>query len=642
MSALASKVSPRRLTTLAGILLGLAMLLLGHRNWGIDHDAALYLGLALNQRWPEIYSNDLFFAYGSQGNYTLFPWLLGHLLAFVRPVQLFQGGGVIGLLLFAGTSWYAISKLVRGHSRYLAWLGVICLPSNYGQAVLFSYAEPFLTPRPFSEAACLLAVGLLTQNKLKPAIACLVVAFVFHPLQAIAASMILWSWLVLSDRRWLHCLWLAVPVLIAGFLGIAPLEGMVRAQDPTWLGELDSLHQHLFITNWSSHNFEILTFDILVLAYAWHVWRVGFGNWCLAALVGLGLGMGASLIMVDGLHLILPTGLQLWRAHWLAHWFAMAAFALLLLGAGRRDITRSLLLALAGILAWTQPGWMWLPVAAAYLAWPRVQGYLQPRIHTLLILVLSCTLLLLFFYDVALAWIAFVAHDYRLDAYPIDQKVAVSPLIALGFPLLLTYVWRHSKERTRWALTVGLILPLVAIGIIRWDSRSPMRRAVEAEAFRSDIFSIQLPQNAEVFWEGQNIVETWLVLRRADYYDPQQLSGIAFQPGTIVHARKRITKLTPLLDMLDACDARPVTKKLEACSIPDDAIASACSAAPPKAPDFLVLKHRLRFPSAGQWTVRDRGPDEKIITYWIYDCLQLRKSLPTAIQPSRNYPPRLY
>lgn len=642
MKASGSKASPGRVTQISGCLLGLGMLLLIHRNWGIDHDAVLYLGLALNQRWPEFYSHDLFFAYGSQGNYTLFPWLLGHLLVFIRPVQLFQGGGVVGLLLFAATSWYAISRLVRGHPRYLAWLGVICLPSNYGHVGLFSYAEPFLTPRPFSEASCLLAVGLLAQNKLKPAIACLVVASAFHPLQAIAASMILWSWLVLSDRRWLHCLWLAVPVLIAGFFGIVPLDGTVRALDPSWLGELDNLHQHLFITNWPSQNFAILMFDVMVLAYAWHVWRVGFGKWCLAALVGLGFGIGANLIMADALKLILPTGLQLWRVHWLAHWFAMAAFVLLLVDADRRDITRSLLLALAGILAWMQHGWIWLPVAAAYFAWPRMQGYLQPPIHRLLVVVLSCTLLLLFVYDVALTWIAFGAHDYRLDAYPIDQKVVAFPFIALGLPLLLFHAWQRWEGHVRWALAVGLLVPLVATGINRWDSRSPMRRAVEAEAYRSDIFSTRLPQNAEVFWEGQNLALTWLVLRRADYYDPQQLSGIAFQPGTIVQARKRITKLTPLLDMLDACNVRPVTEKLEACRIPDDAIASACSAAPPKAPDFLVLKHLLRFPPAGHWVVRNRKPDEEIITYWIYDCMQITKSLPAGIQPSRDYPPRLY
>ena len=36
-----------------------------------------------------------------------------------------------------------------------------------------------------------------------------------------------------------------------------------------------------------------------------------------------------STAVVDWLHLELPTGLQLWRVHWLAHWMSMAALATL-------------------------------------------------------------------------------------------------------------------------------------------------------------------------------------------------------------------------------------------------------------------------------------------------------------------------
>ena len=111
----------QRLAAFAGALLGVTMLLLTHRNWGIDHDAALYLGTGLLRQSPDIFSQDLFFAYGSQGDYTLFPWLLGHLLTWFKPVPLFQWGGFLGLLFFAGTSWYCISNLLGRRWRYVAW-----------------------------------------------------------------------------------------------------------------------------------------------------------------------------------------------------------------------------------------------------------------------------------------------------------------------------------------------------------------------------------------------------------------------------------------------------------------------------------------------------------------------------------------
>src|SRR5690606_15510553 len=179
----------RRLDAAAGALLGVAMLLLLHRYWGIDHDAALYLGQGLLVRWPEIFDNDLFFLHGSQGQYTLFPWLLAQTLDAVDPALLFFWGGFAGLLLFAAAAWHCLSALLPRGARYWAWLGVLCLPSMYGVTTIFSYAEPFLTPRPFAEALCLLCIGLLARGRMALAFACLAAAALLHPLQAIAAAL---------------------------------------------------------------------------------------------------------------------------------------------------------------------------------------------------------------------------------------------------------------------------------------------------------------------------------------------------------------------------------------------------------------------------------------------------------------------
>lgn len=84
-----STTSGSKLPVLAGALLGLAMLLLVRRYWGIDHDATLYLGQALAQRWPGNFANDLFFLHGSQGRYTLFPWLTGWLVGWLDPIAVF-------------------------------------------------------------------------------------------------------------------------------------------------------------------------------------------------------------------------------------------------------------------------------------------------------------------------------------------------------------------------------------------------------------------------------------------------------------------------------------------------------------------------------------------------------------------------
>ena len=109
---------------------------------------------------------------------------------------------------------------------------MICLPTSYGQITIFSYAEPFLTPRPFAEGFSLLAIGLFAKGRYKSAITSLLAAALFHPLQAVAASLVVFPWLVLQNRRWLHALWLTAPLLLAGIYGLRPLDGMFRPLDP--------------------------------------------------------------------------------------------------------------------------------------------------------------------------------------------------------------------------------------------------------------------------------------------------------------------------------------------------------------------------------------------------------------------------
>src|SRR5690606_9952927 len=121
-----------------------------------------------------------------------------------------------------------------------------------------------------------------------------------------------------------------------------------------------------------------------------------FARWCGAALVGLALGLGTSLVLVDGLHLVLPAGLQLWRVSWLAHLFAIATLAALLFrDVGARNIPRVLLLVLSALLAWSNSHWLWLPFAFVYVAWPRLSGAMRPRLAWTLCALFALGILLL-------------------------------------------------------------------------------------------------------------------------------------------------------------------------------------------------------------------------------------------------------
>ena len=608
---------------LAGALLGTCMLLLVHRYWGIDHDATLYLGHALAQHWPETFGNDLYFMHGSQGRYTLFPLITGWLVGMFDPIATFFWGGLIGLLLFAMASWFSLRALLPEGRRYWAWLCVLVLPSFYGRAIIFSYAEPFLTPRPFAEGLCLAAIGLLARQRLSGAALCLLLAMLLHPLQVIAAALVIWPWLVNRDRRWLHTLWLALPIAAAGLAGTEPLAGLFIPLDAEWLAQLRAINGQLFVTGWAMADYRIVAFDALLLAFASRTADHAFGAWCRAAMAGLGMGIAASLLLVDVLHLTLPAALQLWRVHWLAHWFAMAGLAWLMARhAWHRDWARVALLALTSLLAWGPSDWLWLPFAGLYAGWPLVERHLRTQLRIVVAGLCGAGIAILASTHVVNEIANFRRAGYRLDLYALDQRLLAYPLVALGLPLVALTIWRGATSRMRPALALFVLFPICAIALMRWDITSQTRVALDANANMPTLFGAAIPEDAQVYWDNMSLLGTWSVLRRADYYDPQQLSGLVFNRGTVDDASIRIARMEPLIVESIGCQqaALPSTNPTAACRISDAAMRQACAASPLPKPDYLVLPYRQPQPSLGSWTMEDHASGKPIATYWLYRC----------------------
>jgi hypothetical protein len=610
------------LTSIAGALLGLAVILLLRRYAGITHDSILYLGQGLLHRWPDIFGKDLFFAHGNQGQYSMLPQMLGLVLHWLQPPAVFLWFTLAWLLLFASASLYSLSGLLPPGQRYLAWLGVLCLPTMYGMTLMFSYNEAFLTPRPIAETFGLLAIGLLARKRRLHAVACIMLAGLFHPLQAIAVVLIVWPWLVLQDRRWLHAAWLSLPIILMALIGLEPFAGLLQQTDQAWLATLRQYTPQLFLSQWHATDFNVLGFDLLALAYAWRILRGPFGTWCLAALAGLVLGFGASLLLVDVLHLELPTALQLWRVHWLAHWFAMAALALAFsrhIGAG--DTARALLLALICLLAWYLPGYAWIPLGVVYAAWPRIFAHSNARMASLLGGLFGLGVLGVFAYYIASELLPFRMAHYRLDLYAFDRRLLVFPLIAFGLPLLGVHAWNHASRKGRWLLVACVLCPLVALGAARWDARSPVIRAFERNAQHTDIFGIHLPADAQVYWNPYPLLGSWLVLQRASYFSVEQLAGQVFNRKTAADGLERFKRMEPLIADDLACQDHSVAyEERQHCRVSDGAIRTACAAGPGLRPDYLVLPYRQHQPAVGFWTILDPVEREPAMTLWLYRC----------------------
>lgn len=612
-------IQSRYQALIASALLGIALILLLRRYGGIDHDAALYLGQALRVRAPGIFDQDLFFLHGSQGNYTLFPWLLAQSFDWFAPSDVFLWGTLAGLLCFAAAAWYCLRALLPESQRVWAWIGVLCLPPVYGR--IFRYGESFLTPRLFAEALCLLGIGLLVRGRWLPALACAALAGLLHPLQAIGAMMVAWAWLVLRDRRWLHVAWLAVPIAVLGVSGIEPFDRLFHRIDPAWLAQLNETSGQLFVTGWAMLDYIVMGFDVFVLAHAWRTLRGPFGAWCAAALAGLALGVASSLALVDALHLQLPAGLQLWRVHWLAHWLAMAAVAALLFRDIRAgEIPRALCLGLAALLAW-KVGWIWVPLALLYACWPQFSARVQPRLQSLLGGLFAIGMLMLLAHYVATELLEFRQAQQRLDMYPLDHRLLMFPLVALGIPLLGLHLWNRLSANRRWLLIAGVLCPLVALGSMRWNDRPAVPLAMEANAFRPDIFGTPIPEDAQVFWDSVSVIGPWLVLHRADYFSPQQLSGVVFNRDTASDGFRRSARTNSLT--MEGWNCRRLARSVEEiqrCRISNINIQRACAPHPAPRPDYLVLPYRLSQRALGQWTITDPATGEAAASYWLYDC----------------------
>lgn len=617
-----------RAHSIAGILLGLAITLQLRRYVGINHDSVVYLGQAMLRKWPDTFGHDLFFVHGgSQDHYTLFPLLLGHAMNWIRPTALFLWCELGTLLLFAFAGWYALKALLPRPQGGWAWLGVACLPTAYGKIAMFSYGEQFFTPRPIAELLCLFTIGLLVRRRWLPAAGCLLLAAMFHPLQALAASVVAWFWVPSRDRRWLHALWLGIPVIALALLGIPPFASLLQQLDPEWLFIVRDNNPQLFLTRWNAADLNALALDALVLGYCWRALPGTFGSWCAASLVALGLGLGANLLLVDGLHLVLPAQIQLWRVQWLAHWFAMAGLGVLAYREiHARDWSRLITMTLAITLTWRLANWIWLLPALFYVGWPYLQKATTARMCSL-IGALCCIALLVLFADYAGdELVMFRLAHYRLDLYAFDRRLLVFPLLAFALPATGIALWSRAHALGRMALLI-LLCGLTILGAWRWDLRPPQVLAMEGAAFHERLFGINIPSNAQIMWGYDEPLGAWLVLKRASYFSPHQLSGQIFSRTMAIDGRQRLNRVYPLLYDYRACQAHSQPSgQREQCHISEAALRQTCAPGPNPPPDFIVLPFPQPQPALGHWIIRDPATGAVAETWRLYRCADIMRT----------------
>jgi hypothetical protein len=207
------------------VLLVAVLWLATHPYEGLTGDARFYMVQVLHALDPTRFTDDIYFRYGSQDQFTIFTSLYAPL---VKLLGVGPGGmamTVCGQLLWiSGLVYLAKGLIPDRHHALLAVSAAIALPGTYA---MFDYGEAFVTPRLFAEAFTLISLALIVRHRTRGALLTITVAAALHPLTALSGIAFLFLYLAIAKPVWWWIGGLGVAVvLVLGQLGVRPFSNL--------------------------------------------------------------------------------------------------------------------------------------------------------------------------------------------------------------------------------------------------------------------------------------------------------------------------------------------------------------------------------------------------------------------------------
>ena len=488
--------SPAHGWRMAALLCAIALLWLTTRLYfGTAFDARYYMAEALNALDPARFTDDLFFQFGSQGNFSLFPWLY-------RPFLLLFGVGSTGMILTAAgqllwlSGLFCLTRVLAGErAMWLSMAVVICMQNVYPGS--FSYGDSYLTARLFSEAFVMHALAQLTAHPLRTW-ALLAVAAALHPLMALPGVGIALVYLALGRPIWWAMMAAGAALAAAlGLAGIAPFYNLFRTIDPEWLAIINLRTSYCFVGNWPVAYF-ILAAGTVVSTVAALVLIDGSHRRFLTAVLIVGIGgVVCTYLGGDIARNVLIVELQPWRSMWLLQLVSRICVPLVLMA------------------------------LIARVAKPQFDKFAWATLATMGLILASS--------------VARVLHNPTAVDFSLVSLAFLIPALALmAANLLLTD--RHLRVVLISAVAGFALIPLA---LMRWDSRSPWIRYVEAPEPPPRDLAALLPEGASVYWES-GLEMLWFRLKRSSYFSRDQGVGALFYRDTAMAYQSRAVSFSPL------------------------------------------------------------------------------------------------
>lgn len=609
--------------------------LLTHRYHGIRHDGLFYAVQTLAHIAPARFEHDLFFAFGSQNDYTLFTppyaWL---------SQQIGLGRAAFCLLVAAQLIWalaaFTIARQWLRGTYLIAGVALLfALPRQYGSDEVFHYAESFLTARIWAESLVLAGVAAALHGRIRLAAASVFGAFLLHPIIALPGVLFLAAYHL--HRYWK---WIPLPIMIT-----LAAAATLPAMDTAWIELVRRRAPYVLVDQWQWQEWaEPFAWIGILLAAARGIPAARNAFFALAvtgaagiALAAIGdLGKAALIIQAQPwrcLWLLKVCGLLALVALFMQRWRCSAADRWLLAGFGAAALTANtlggpvaLILALLANALWRRDVPPDVPRWAAWSAGIALFGVL---LETLLALLQQAGYLLERIHGA----ITPNAH------WPLGDLASVfnGPLGLLLPPLVVGLVLAARHRPLAATAAAAVCLSAAAWG---WYRADDLRQNLLFSSAHARPFDREIPPNATVYWEG-NFLYPWFLLGQGNYASIEQSVGVVFSRQAAEEARRRLARVSAF-------------GSADSDIGPDGMLTSARDRPPPRLPqqadlaalcrdpvlDFVILRQSVGASSRPRW-VDPLGNG----SWYLHGCEEFRPraavnpprlSLPP---PSRSAPP---
>lgn len=607
----------------------LALWLATHPYMGVIHDARLYLIQTLHLMDPGRWQGDLFFRYGTQDSYSIFSngyrVLVSSLgISGADQVALLAGS----ILWLAGLSALIGTILKRPSERMAAACGVIAFSTSYGGFNVFHYAEPFVTPRLFAEAAVMASLALAAKGQFAWTVVLTFLAFIIHPLMAIPGIGIMVVHALRQYRRARITLGLLLLAsMVCTGLAIGPFARAREFYDTAWFQIVAQRNGVAMISMWSAADYARAIATFLSLGTYLTVATGHEKRFTISLLVAAISGCIASFLGADLIHNVLITNLQLWRVMWVASLASNATILLLLL---RNSGTDRWAIAIAAIFSLLPQFLLASSLVAPFLVILCLLWVLRKQLSSSQAqLIASCMILLSA--AIALVPMAIALHIQAVSDRYISQHV--SSLILTAMTLFgLWLATRHSPSK--WLILIATAT--LAGSIAQLDQRTSWNRYVYGPGPDQGLSQF-LANSGETYWEGAGAEALWFKARKPSYYSRVQGSESIFFRDVALEWERRSSVLQELDTAVSNDKAhKPKIDPNSSRSVAEFEVVIACK----KLPDLntIVLNHPIPGLPQKRWTAptyqevveRDiidgyeRKDIAKISTFYRYDCANFR------------------